>query len=115
MARPTYEMELIRHEMLALQTLPSLSSNDTVHLSGGAVYLDSKFAHEGELVKRSYSIASTPEQLAATGELEIAVGLIDGGKASTALQQAPIGQIFEMSSPLACSPCRHWPRLPRSD
>ena len=57
------------------------------------------FEHNGESLKRSYSIASSPEKLAREGLLEIAIGLVSDGSASECFSRAQPGEQFEITGP----------------
>ena len=54
---------------------------------------------EEKVKKRSYSIACSPESFKATGILEVAISLIDGGLASDLFQQSEIGLPVTVSGP----------------
>jgi ring-1,2-phenylacetyl-CoA epoxidase subunit PaaE len=55
----------------------------------------------GEDVRRSYSICSTPAQLAATGRLQIGVKMVEGGAFSEfAIRELRAGQTIEVMPPL---------------
>ncbi len=96
MPRPTFAMELISRRMLSQKTLGlTFHVTDPPTFEAGQ-FISILFDHEGESLKRSYSIASTPEQLATRNELEIAIGLIDNGKASSCFAMADVGQQFAM-------------------
>ena len=99
MPRPTYPMTLTHRELLAPKTLGLTFQVENPPTFEAGQFISIQFTYEGENLKRSYSIASTPEQLANSSELTIAVGLIDGGKASACFQAAQLGQTFEMSGP----------------
>ncbi len=58
------------------------------------------FEFNAEQYKRSYSIASSPESLQKTGQLELALGLVENGIASTYFQQAEPGNTLNISAPL---------------
>ncbi len=53
-------------------------------------------AHEGEQVKRAYSIASAPN---GTSRFELAVTKVEGGKASRALHHVNIGDVLRAIGP----------------
>lgn len=58
------------------------------------------FDASGENYRRSYSIANSPESQKKTGLLELAIGLVENGVASSYFQRAEQGTIFRISPPL---------------
>ncbi|CAM3455820.1 ferredoxin--NADP reductase [Parendozoicomonas haliclonae] len=99
MPRPTYSMELVSKEQLAPATIGLTFQVTNPPAFEAGQFVSIHFTFEGEELKRSYSIASSPEQLTEDGTLEIAVGLVADGKASQFFEQAEVGQTVEMSGP----------------
>ncbi len=99
MGRPTYDMELIANKKLADNTLGLTFRVTEPPTFEAGQFISILFEHNGEELKRSYSIASSPEQLKSEGVLEIAIGLVKEGKASECFSNAKVGNTFQMSGP----------------
>ena len=101
MARPTFEVTLTEKKHLTPQTIEltfSLTSNNFDFTAGQFVSLH--FSWQNELLKRSYSIATSPENFRINNQhLSIALGLIPNGKASQCFNSANEGEIFSITGP----------------
>ena len=62
-------------------------------------FLQLQFEIDGELYKRSYSIANTPDDFKATGLLQVALSLVRGGVASGLFHKAPPGIELNIAGP----------------
>ncbi|USE37940.1 FAD-binding oxidoreductase [Endozoicomonas sp. SCSIO W0465] len=62
-------------------------------------FLQLQFEIDGERYKRSYSIANTPDDFTATGQLQVALSLVSGGVASGLFQKAPPGIELNIAGP----------------
>lgn len=99
MARPAFNLELIESTRLASNTIGLVLRVENPPAFEAGQFVSLLFDHNGETLKRSYSIASTPEKLANEGLLEIAIGLVPNGAASECFSQARPGDTFQMTGP----------------
>ena len=99
MARPAFNLELIESTRIATSTLGLVFRVDSPPEFEAGQFVSLLFDHNGESLKRSYSIASAPDQLANEGLLEIAIGLVSNGAASECFSQAKAGDTFQMTGP----------------
>ncbi|WP_281645103.1 FAD-binding oxidoreductase [Parendozoicomonas sp. Alg238-R29] len=99
MARPVYELELVESTHLAISTLGLVFHVDNPPEFEAGQFVSLLFEHNAESLKRSYSIASSPDKLRNECLLEIAIGLVPGGAASEHFANAKVGDKFQMSGP----------------
>ncbi len=82
MPRPTYPVTLVARHQLSSNTIQlDFRVDDNFSYEAGQ-FIQLHFRHNGEDVKRSYSIANSPSSFTSTGILEIALSYVDGGVAS---------------------------------
>ncbi|WP_257295203.1 FAD-binding oxidoreductase [Endozoicomonas sp. YOMI1] len=62
-------------------------------------FVQLQFEIDGELHKRSYSIANSPDDFKATGQLQVALSLVSGGIASELFQKASPGTELNIAGP----------------
>ena len=91
MALPVYPIELVSRHRIASNTIQlNFKMTDEVEFKFEAgQFVSLRFEHNGENYKRSYSIANSPKNFIKTGIIEIAIGLIPGGKASEFFSAMP--------------------------
>ncbi|WP_196221492.1 FAD-binding oxidoreductase [Sansalvadorimonas verongulae] len=99
MARPVFNLELIESTCIASTTLGLVFRVDTPPEFEAGQFISLLFTHKGENLKRSYSIASSPEKLRDEGLLDIAIGLVPNGAASECFANAKVGETFQMTGP----------------
>ena len=100
MALPTYDIELTKTTQLARSTIQlSFRVNDDDFIFEAGQFVSLRFAYENSDHKRSYSIACSPEDFRRTGEIEIALGNIPGGRASECFKKAAPGDLFTLAGP----------------
>ncbi len=100
MALPVYDIELVKTTQLTNNTIALFFSieNDQFTFSAGQ-FVSLRFEYENEQHKRSYSIACSPETFKETGVIEIALGLVPGGRASECFSNVTAGQKFSIAGP----------------
>ncbi|MDE1464565.1 ferredoxin--NADP reductase [Spartinivicinus poritis] len=97
---PTYQMTLVEQYELAENVVGfrfSLPDKNFQFISGQFISL--QIPWQQRIIKRSYSIASTPVLAQHQGLLEISVALIEGGRASQYLTNMQPGDQLEMAGP----------------
>ena len=99
MARPAFNLELIESTRIATTTLGLVFRVKSPPEFEAGQFVSLLFEHNGDNLKRSYSIASSPEKLRDKGVLEIAIGLVPNGAASECFAQAKVGDSFQMTGP----------------
>lgn len=99
MARPAFNLELIESTRLASNTIGLVFRVENPPAFEAGQFVSLLFYHNGETLKRSYSIASSPEKLANEGLLEIAIGLVPNGAASECFSHAKPSDTFQMTGP----------------
>ena len=100
MALPTYDIELVKTTTLANNTIAlHFHLNDASFSFKAGQFISLRFEYEGEQHKRSYSIACSPSTFTNNNTLEIALGLIPGGRASECFSQAEAGSKFTLAGP----------------
>ena len=113
--RPVYNIRLGSSRKLADNTLELTFEVENPPEFTAGQFVSIQFEYQGEQLKRSYSIASTPAQLLQEGTLSIAIGLVPDGSASTCFSKASVGAIFTMTGPfggltLPETPIKEWPQ-----
>lgn len=100
MPRPVFDAELISKTQLSDHTLQLAFQfeNDTFSFKAGQ-FVSVQFELDGEALKRSYSIASSPSHCVSSRQIEIAISLILDGRASRCFQKAVSGEHFGISGP----------------
>ena len=99
MPRPAYNLELIKNSQLTPNTISLTFQVENPPAFEAGQFISLLFNHNGEEMKRSYSIASAPELLSGQGLLEVAIGLVPGGCASERFSSAKEGEQFQMTGP----------------
>ncbi|MCX4025901.1 ferredoxin--NADP reductase [Endozoicomonas sp. SM1973] len=97
---PTYQMTLVEQYELAENVVGfrfSLPDKNFQFIAGQFISL--QIPWQQRILKRSYSIASTPVLAQHQGLLEISVALVEGGRASQYLTNMQPGDQLEMAGP----------------
>lgn len=99
MARPLYPATLIAKHHLSSHTLQlDFRVEEPFDFTAGQ-FVQFMIEKNGELQKRSYSIANSPESFRKGGHLEIAISLVQGGLASELFSEAQPGLHLPMGGP----------------
>ena len=99
MPRPAYPTELVSRTQLTDTTLALTFRVGQLPAFEAGQFISLQFEYQGETHKRSYSIASSPALLKEEGLLEIVIGLVEGGVASTCFANASPGDKFTITGP----------------
>ncbi len=79
MPLPSYTVELLARNQLASNTIDLTFLLDAPFAFEAGQFISLLFEHEGEELKRSYSLSSPPELFEAENKFQIAIGLVPGG------------------------------------
>lgn len=96
-----YRLRLLEGETLpgALRRLRLAVTDDEGMVFRPGQYLQVERPGEGEAIIRAYSFASAPETSGGTGELEILVKRVPGGRCSPWLHELPVGGELVVTGP----------------
>ncbi|MCY4472979.1 MAG: FAD-dependent oxidoreductase, partial [Kistimonas sp.] len=107
MSQPTFDVELIRTQWLTDSTLELTFQTDGLSAFEAGQFVSFFLPLEkengdntkGKTIRRSYSVASSPEELKAKGVFQIAVALVPNGQASACFSAAQPGSVFPVTGP----------------
>jgi NAD(P)H-flavin reductase len=100
MASPSYSATIVGNEFVtpSVKLITFELAEDFCYQPGQFVSL--KIPHQGELIKRSYSIANLGSDAKATRTIEIVISHVEQGRATGFLFNAKLGTEISLSGPL---------------
>ncbi len=107
MKHSQYDISLLGKKQLTDQTVQlsfafEISNDQTERVNfdyTAGQFIQLLFQHEEKLIKRSYSIANSPDDFKKRGVLEITISYVDGGIASTFFSEAHPGLNMKLAGP----------------
>ncbi len=96
MIPPTFKARIVSAQMLSNNVREIVFDRGEPLPFEAGQWVSLAVPNDGEILKRSYSIASAPD---GTGRFELAVTFVEGGPGSTYLHSAPIGAELDVTGP----------------
>lgn len=99
MPQPTFDAELVSSQFLTDNTLElTFRTHELTHFEAGQ-FVSFFLPCGDQTIRRSYSIASSPDELVAEGLFQIAIALVPDGRASGSFSAAKVGCRLPFSGP----------------
>ena len=99
MPRPATPITLVSNQELTSHTIELTFQTDEPFPFEAGQFVSLQFQHHDQQLKRSYSLASSPELMSEKNLFKVAIGLVPGGAASECFAKAEPGNSFAMTGP----------------